>query len=263
MAGVLLTFSSASPACRPDAGILRDALALVQTRSGPAPGSSGGLGAEELPDPGPWLRLLPGPGGRGTGRATAAGEGRPARRGSVLAGPQPEQAGHPRLARRRLSPYRHHYHRDHLGIVTNNFGNVIRIGEGDEVRDVIHPLSPPGWHSYDYALGDSLAIRTAQGEVTVRQIAGPAAFVRPPLVVGLCTSMSPRPSWSASASALRQPAYLDRSSRTSASCWRTRCTRIDTGCRTVRRSRSAAGPPGSTFPPEGSSAAAGKSATTI
>jgi hypothetical protein len=34
------------------------------------------------------------------------------------------------------------YHRDHLGIVTNNFGNVIRIGEGDEVRDVPHPLSP-------------------------------------------------------------------------------------------------------------------------
>ena len=36
------------------------------------------------------------------------------------------------------------YHRDHLGIVTNNFGNVIRIGEGDEVRDVPHPLSPAG-----------------------------------------------------------------------------------------------------------------------
>ena len=36
------------------------------------------------------------------------------------------------------------YHRDHLGIVTNNFGDVIRIGEGDEVRDVVHPLSPAG-----------------------------------------------------------------------------------------------------------------------
>ena len=34
------------------------------------------------------------------------------------------------------------YHRDHLGIVTNNFGDMIRIGEGDEVRDVVHPLSP-------------------------------------------------------------------------------------------------------------------------
>ena len=36
------------------------------------------------------------------------------------------------------------YHRDHLGIVTNNFGDLIRIGEGDEVRDVPHPLSPGG-----------------------------------------------------------------------------------------------------------------------
>jgi hypothetical protein len=76
------------------------------------------------------------------------------------------------------------YHRDHLGIVTNNFGDVIRIGEGDEVRDAIHPLSPAGAASYDYALGDSLAIRTAQGEVTVRQVqVRPRSFSRP-LVVG-------------------------------------------------------------------------------
>src|SRR5262249_36558771 len=36
------------------------------------------------------------------------------------------------------------YHRDHLGIVQNNFGDSIRLGEGDEVRDVPHPLSPAG-----------------------------------------------------------------------------------------------------------------------
>ncbi len=36
------------------------------------------------------------------------------------------------------------YHRDHLGIVTNNFGDRIRVGEGDEVRDVVHPLAPEG-----------------------------------------------------------------------------------------------------------------------
>jgi hypothetical protein len=76
------------------------------------------------------------------------------------------------------------YHRDHLGIVTNNFGNVIRIGEGDEVRDVIHPLSPAGLAAYDFALTDSAAIRTAQGEVTVHQIqVRPRSFNRP-LVVG-------------------------------------------------------------------------------
>ena len=33
------------------------------------------------------------------------------------------------------------YHRDHLGIVQNNFGDRIRLGQGDEVRDVPHPLS--------------------------------------------------------------------------------------------------------------------------
>jgi hypothetical protein len=76
------------------------------------------------------------------------------------------------------------YHRDHLGIVTNNFGNVIRIGEGDEVRDVVHPLSPAGLQSYDYALVDSAAIRSASGEVTVYQIrVRPRSFAQP-LVVG-------------------------------------------------------------------------------
>jgi hypothetical protein len=76
------------------------------------------------------------------------------------------------------------YHRDHLGIVTNNFGNVIRIGEGDEVRDVPHPLSPVGLDAYDFALSDSAAIRTAEGEVTVYQIqVRPRSFAQP-LVVG-------------------------------------------------------------------------------
>jgi hypothetical protein len=76
------------------------------------------------------------------------------------------------------------YHRDHLGIVTNNFGNVIRIGEGDEVRDVPHPLSPAGLASYDYALGDSLAIRTAAGLTVVREVqVRPRSFARA-LVVG-------------------------------------------------------------------------------
>ena len=70
------------------------------------------------------------------------------------------------------------YHRDHLGIVTNNFGDVIRIGEGDEVRDVPHPLSPAGLEAYDYALGDSLAIRTSRRRDGGARGAGPAALVR-------------------------------------------------------------------------------------
>ncbi len=59
------------------------------------------------------------------------------------------------------------YHRDHLGIVQNNFGPAIRLGEGDEVRDVPHPLSPGGPALYDYQLGDTATIVLPQREVRV------------------------------------------------------------------------------------------------
>lgn len=50
------------------------------------------------------------------------------------------------------------YHRDHLGIVANDFGPLIRIGDGDEVRDVPHPLSAASWQEYQFGLADSVAI---------------------------------------------------------------------------------------------------------
>ncbi|HZE74339.1 MAG TPA: hypothetical protein VE091_03455 [Gemmatimonadales bacterium] len=76
------------------------------------------------------------------------------------------------------------YHRDHLGIVTNNFGDLIRIGEGDEVRDAVHPLSAAGLAAYDFSLGDSLTIRGPRGDVRVREVlVRPRAYDRP-LVVG-------------------------------------------------------------------------------
>src|SRR3954464_7240664 len=50
------------------------------------------------------------------------------------------------------------YHLDQLGIVQNNFPNIIRLGDGDEVRDVPHPLSADGLNEYDYAIRDSLQI---------------------------------------------------------------------------------------------------------
>ena len=40
------------------------------------------------------------------------------------------------------------YHRDHLGIIQNNFGAAMRLGEGDEVRDVPHPLAPGGTSTF-------------------------------------------------------------------------------------------------------------------
>ncbi|MCI0345584.1 MAG: hypothetical protein L0221_09105, partial [Chloroflexi bacterium] len=76
------------------------------------------------------------------------------------------------------------YHRDHLGIVTNDFGDVIRIGEGDEVRDVPHPLSPAGLEAYEFALGDSLSIRSAAGEIRVRELRVRPRDFAAPLVVG-------------------------------------------------------------------------------
>ena len=76
------------------------------------------------------------------------------------------------------------YHRDHLGIVTNNFGDLIRIGEGDEVREAVHPLSPAGLQAYDFSLGDSLTIRGPRGDVRVREVlVRPRSYDRP-LVVG-------------------------------------------------------------------------------
>ena len=51
------------------------------------------------------------------------------------------------------------YHRDHLGIVQNNFPSVIRLGDGDEVLDVPHPLSAAGIGEYDFVIRDSLRIR--------------------------------------------------------------------------------------------------------
>lgn len=57
-----------------------------------------------------------------------------------------------------LLPTDIYYHRDHLGIIQNNFPNIIRIGEGDEVRDAPHPLAENGPLLYDYAIADSLRI---------------------------------------------------------------------------------------------------------
>lgn len=69
-----------------------------------------------------------------------------------------------------LLPTDIHYHRDHLGIVQNNFPNIIRIGEGDEVQDVPHPLSAEGLRDYDFALADSLQIVIGPRTLNVFQV---------------------------------------------------------------------------------------------
>lgn len=76
------------------------------------------------------------------------------------------------------------YHRDHLGIVTNNFGDLIRIGEGDEVRDVPHPLSAAGLALYDFALTDSLTVQGAAGSIRLLAVSVRPKDFRQPRVVG-------------------------------------------------------------------------------
>ncbi len=76
------------------------------------------------------------------------------------------------------------YHRDHLGIVTNNFGNRIRIGDGDEVRDAVHPLSVEGLPEYDYAILDTLELRTVRGVLEVLAVQIRPRDMGRPLVVG-------------------------------------------------------------------------------
>src|SRR5690242_2206198 len=71
---------------------------------------------------------------------------------------------------RRYLPTDIRYHRDHLGIVTDGYGPVIRIGEGDEVRGIVHPLAPAGPTVYDYALRDSVQVATGESRVTLDEV---------------------------------------------------------------------------------------------
>jgi hypothetical protein len=76
------------------------------------------------------------------------------------------------------------YHQDHLAIVQNNFPSIIRLGEGDEVRDVPHPLSGLGRTLYDYAITDSLIIRTNDRTFDVVMVSVRPKDVTQPRAVG-------------------------------------------------------------------------------
>jgi hypothetical protein len=60
------------------------------------------------------------------------------------------------------------YHLDHLTVVQDDFGDFIRLGDGDEVEAVAHPLGPLGEEVYDYQLSDSLRISYASGQEEIR-----------------------------------------------------------------------------------------------
>ncbi len=60
---------------------------------------------------------------------------------------------------RKVLPTNIRYHLDHLTVVQDDFGDFIRIGNGDEVSRVLHPLGPRAETYYDYLLADSLTLR--------------------------------------------------------------------------------------------------------
>ncbi|HEX8243383.1 MAG TPA: hypothetical protein VF541_07810, partial [Longimicrobium sp.] len=72
------------------------------------------------------------------------------------------------LRDRKSLPTNIHYHLDHLAVVQDNFGDRIRIGDGDEVSDVLHPAAPGAPGFYDYRLSDSLSIRVPGAGEPVR-----------------------------------------------------------------------------------------------
>ncbi len=76
------------------------------------------------------------------------------------------------------------YHRDHLGIVQNNFPAIIRLGDGDEVQDVPHPLSPTGLTLYDFAITDSLRITIPGRAINVYEVKVRPRDATQPRVVG-------------------------------------------------------------------------------
>ena len=74
------------------------------------------------------------------------------------------------------------YHLDHLTVVQDDFGDQIRLGDGDEVEAVVHPAAPGAEAVYDYRLGDSLTItfpgtglevRVSEVQVRPKRLDGP------------------------------------------------------------------------------------------
>ena len=76
------------------------------------------------------------------------------------------------------------YHQDHLGIVQNGFGRTIRLGEGDEVRDVPHPLAPGGPVLYDYAVDDTVVVALPDREIRVIALRFRPRDFQAPRIVG-------------------------------------------------------------------------------
>lgn len=70
--------------------------------------------------------------------------------------------------RKELPVSRLHYYLDRLTVVQDNFGDGIVIADGENVRDVPHPVAPSSATVYDFRLADSLALRLAGSPEPIR-----------------------------------------------------------------------------------------------
>lgn len=74
------------------------------------------------------------------------------------------------------------YHLDHLTVVQDDFGDYIRLGGGDEVEQVLHPVGPGSQEIYDFQIVDSLSLTYSDGQAEVRVYevqVRPKSFDRP------------------------------------------------------------------------------------
>lgn len=55
------------------------------------------------------------------------------------------------------------FYRDRYGVITNNLGDRVVLGDGNDVRGLPHPLSPEGRQRHSFALADSLALTLPNG----------------------------------------------------------------------------------------------------
>ena len=103
---------------------------------------------------------------------------------------QPDQARQRIVGSRDASPLPNtqRYHLDHLTMVQNGFDDIIRMGDGDEVRDVPHPAAPGSRAIYEFRIADSLELRipTMPEPIRVYELqVRPRAFGRSALVGSL------------------------------------------------------------------------------
>ncbi len=85
---------------------------------------------------------------------------------------QPGQSAQRLVGRRdtTLLPANVGYYRDRYGVILDNLPDRIRLGDGQDVRDVPHPLAPRGRDLYEYQRADQLTIRIPGRAIVVDEV---------------------------------------------------------------------------------------------